>query len=84
MILRSLRAGLRAGIPEPDLRQLFTAAQGYDGKSPDADLEVKLAAVDWNTAQTLLFVGRLISTKGIHAVVTALPLLLERILQRSR
>jgi glycosyltransferase involved in cell wall biosynthesis len=75
----ALRAGLREAIPEPELRQLFTAAQGYDGKAPDADLEAKLATVDWETAPTLLFVGRLISTKGVHAVITALPLLLERI-----
>ncbi|HEX6068883.1 MAG TPA: glycosyltransferase [Longimicrobiaceae bacterium] len=73
-----MRAGLRAGIAEAELRRLFAEAQRYDGKAPDADLESKLAAVDWDTARTLLFVGRLISTKGVHAVITALPLLLER------
>jgi glycosyltransferase involved in cell wall biosynthesis len=50
----------------------------YDEKLPDADLEEKLAGVDWERDPVLLYVGRLISTKGVHAVITALPLLLEQ------
>jgi glycosyltransferase involved in cell wall biosynthesis len=67
-----------AGMPLPAMREAFAAAHRYDDKAPDADLEQKLAAVDWEHDPVLLFVGRLISTKGVHAVIAALPLLLEQ------
>jgi glycosyltransferase involved in cell wall biosynthesis len=76
---RRLREGVREGIDEPTLRGLFASIQDYDGKRPDADLEEKLEAVDWEHDRILLFVGRLISTKGVHGVVAALPFLLERV-----
>ncbi|HEU0016079.1 MAG TPA: glycosyltransferase, partial [Longimicrobium sp.] len=60
------------------LEAALTAARGYDGKLPDADVEARLDAVPWETAPTLLYVGRLISAKGVQEVVAALPLLLER------
>jgi len=50
----------------------------YEEKSPDADVEEKLAAIDWERDPVLLYVGRLISTKGVHGVIAALPLLLEQ------
>jgi glycosyltransferase involved in cell wall biosynthesis len=75
----AMLARLHGGMGVDELRGAFAAAQGYDGKAPDVDVEEKLQAVRWESDPTLLFVGRLISTKGIHGVVAALPLLLERI-----
>ena len=69
-------ARLRGGLEVAELEEVFAGAQGYDGKAPDADVEAKLEAVRWESDPTLLFVGRLISTKGIQGVVAALPLLL--------
>jgi glycosyltransferase involved in cell wall biosynthesis len=75
----ALLARLRGGLPVEELGEIFAATrEAYDGKSPDEAVEAKLAAVDWDRDPTLLFVGRLISTKGIHGVVAALPLLLRR------
>ena len=48
----------------------------YETKAPDADLEEKLQQVDWEHDAILLFVGRLISAKGIQSGLAALPLLL--------
>jgi glycosyltransferase involved in cell wall biosynthesis len=62
---------------EPELVSALNAARGFPDKTPDADLEEKLDAVRWSSDPTLLFVGRLISTKGIHGVVAALPFLLR-------
>jgi glycosyltransferase involved in cell wall biosynthesis len=73
----SMRAGLRGAQGEAELLAAMAPAREYDGKLPDADLEQKLERVDWERDATLLFVGRLISTKGIHGVVAALPLLLH-------
>jgi glycosyltransferase involved in cell wall biosynthesis len=70
---------LKGEMTNDELIQALAAGRGYDDKAPDADLEAKLAAVDWAHDPVLLFVGRLISTKGIHGVIAALPPLLERL-----
>ena len=74
---RRLWEGLLPEMAEAELTALFDSVRDYDAKAPDADLEQKLDAVDWEREKVLLFVGRLISTKGIHAVIMALPFLLE-------
>lgn len=71
-------ARLRGDMDAAELRGAFAPAQEYDGKTPDAELEGRLDAVRWESDATLLYVGRLISTKGIQGIVAALPLLLER------
>ena len=71
-----VRSSLRPGTG-PSLAGLLRRGAGYNGKTPDADLEARLAAVDWERDETILFVGRLISAKGIQAIVAALPLILE-------
>ena len=63
----------------PELRALFAATSDYDPKAPDADLAEKLRAVSWEDEPILLFVGRLISAKGLQEILAALPLILERI-----
>jgi glycosyltransferase involved in cell wall biosynthesis len=75
----------RSRRPE-NIRRLAASLEGvprapageHDEKAPDAGVERKLAAIDWERDPVLLYVGRLISTKGVQAVVAALPLLLER------
>jgi glycosyltransferase involved in cell wall biosynthesis len=71
-------ARLRGDMDAAELRAAFAPAQRFDGKTPDAELEARLGAVSWEGDATLLYVGRLISTKGIQGIVAALPLLLER------
>ena len=66
-------------IDRGELERALAAARGYDGKLPDADVEARLDAVAWEREPTLLYVGRLISAKGVQEVVAALPLLLERV-----
>jgi glycosyltransferase involved in cell wall biosynthesis len=74
---RRLRERLHAGMSEAGLASVFAEARDYDGKTPDADLEAKLRAVDWLREPTLLYVGRLIASKGVQSVVAALPFLLR-------
>jgi glycosyltransferase involved in cell wall biosynthesis len=66
---------LRDDSTEEELHAAFAPAREFDGKAPDVDVESRLASVDWVRDRSLLFVGRLISTKGIHGVVAALPYL---------
>ncbi|MBW3570942.1 MAG: glycosyltransferase [Gemmatimonadetes bacterium] len=73
----ALRGRLRGDLRPEEMRELFAAADAaYEAKAPDADVEAKLDDVRWETDPTLLFVGRLISTKGIQGVIAALPLIL--------
>jgi glycosyltransferase involved in cell wall biosynthesis len=73
----NLRERVTGEMSLDELSALFAECSAYDGKSPDEDVEVKLASVDWLTAPTLLFTGRIISMKGIQSVIAALPLLVE-------
>ena len=57
------------------LRAALTSVQ-YDTKAPDTDLEEKLEQVDWEHDAIMLFVGRLISAKGVQSGLAALPFLL--------
>jgi len=54
-----------------------TASSSYNHKKPDADVEAKLDTLDWVNDKTFLFVGRLINSKGLQAVVGALPDILK-------
>ena len=73
----AMRARLRGDMQPEEMRALFAAEDGaYEAKAPDADVEARLDAVDWESEPTLLFVGRLISSKGIQSVIAALPLIL--------
>jgi glycosyltransferase involved in cell wall biosynthesis len=73
-----LRESLRADQSVDELLDAMDAVRTYDNKTPDADLEGRLEDVDWQSEPTLLYVGRLISTKGIQGVLAAMPLLLAR------
>jgi glycosyltransferase involved in cell wall biosynthesis len=70
---RALANALDAGASPGDA---YDAVGEFTAKYPDADVEAKLASIDWETDQVLAFVGRLIPAKGIHAVIAALPLIL--------
>lgn len=61
-----------------DTTALRTVLSGvkYETKAPDEDVEEKLQQVDWEHDAVMLFVGRLISAKGIQSGLAALPLLL--------
>ncbi len=74
----SFLAALENARTLDDLRVAIAPAARYDDKRPDELAERKLAEIDWPSASTLLFVGRLIAWKGIQSLIAALPLVLER------
>lgn len=78
-LTKQLRARLASGACGDELNLALNAAAEYDGKAPDADVEAKLAAIEWESEQVLLFTGRIISMKGIQSVIAALPMLLDRV-----
>jgi glycosyltransferase involved in cell wall biosynthesis len=73
--LATMLEAVAAAEDTEQLRAALTSIQ-YDTKAPDADLEEKLEQVDWEHDAIMLFVGRLISAKGVQSGLAALPFLL--------
>ncbi|CAN5165021.1 hypothetical protein BH09GEM1_BH09GEM1_22920 [soil metagenome] len=61
---------------DADALRLALTSIKYGMKSPDEDVEEKLQQIDWEHDAVLLFVGRLISAKGVQSGLAALPLIL--------
>ena len=61
-----------------DANLIAALAADYPRSAPDADVEEKLRAVDWDEARTVVYVGRLIAAKGPPALVMASPLVAAR------
>ena len=73
--LPEMLSRLREARDTNALRDAFTSIK-YDMKAPDEDVEEKLQQVDWEHDAVLLYVGRLISAKGVQSGLAALPLIL--------
>ena len=71
-----LRRRLDSDIGRQALLAALAEARDYDGKLPDAGVEAKLECVDWQGDEILLFVGRLIASKGPQNIIAALPRIL--------
>ncbi|MFX0093422.1 MAG: glycosyltransferase [Candidatus Hodarchaeota archaeon] len=62
-----------------DLIEIIEEFSNYELKFPDEAFEEwLLGEIPWNSAKILLFVGRLILTKGFHLILAALPLILSQ------
>ena len=66
---------VRAAGDSASLRTALSNVK-YETKAPDEDVEEKLQQVDWEHDAILLYVGRLISAKGVQSGLAALPLIL--------
>ncbi len=66
-----------------DARDYFAKVSQYGTKLPDEHLSQKLRQVAWETDVIMLFVGRLIVSKGIHSIIAVLPEIFARV-PRSR
>ncbi len=70
---RRLAERLDTNIGCKALLAVLAEVRDYNEKLPDAGAEAKLASVDWDRDEILLFVGRLIASKGPQNIVAALP-----------
>ena len=70
--LTTMLGRAHAATSPAEMRAAFTSIQ-YDTKAPDADIEDKLSQLDWEHDAVLLYVGRLISAKGVQSGLAALP-----------
>lgn len=70
---RSLTDSLSDALSDEQLIAALHASADYTSSAPDAGLEERLRALDWEDAPVVLYVGRLIAEKGFPAAVVAFP-----------
>ncbi len=68
-----MQTELTADISKQKLLELITASSSYNAKSTDEIAEGKLQMIDWANDKIILFVGRIIASKGLHSIVASLP-----------
>jgi glycosyltransferase involved in cell wall biosynthesis len=73
-----LEAELFPGIDKSELKEIIGRNSNYNPKHTDHDVEGRLRSVDWQNDDILLFVGRLIASKGIQQLIAALPFIFEK------
>jgi len=71
--LQNMLNKLKADISKQELINIINDSGSYNAKLTDDNAEEKLQLVDWEKEKVILFVGRLIASKGLHSVITALP-----------
>ena len=72
------QSNLHEDLTKDELTSLIKEYNRYTPKAIDIDIIEKLEKIDWKKDKTLLFVGRFIANKGLHALVTSLPFVLEK------
>jgi glycosyltransferase involved in cell wall biosynthesis len=73
--LPEMMEAVRSASDSASLRAALSNVK-YETKAPDEDIEEKLQQIDWEHDAILLYVGRLISAKGVQSGLAALPLIL--------
>jgi len=73
--LNNLRRNLSSDLQLNELSKIISSTTDYQLKHPDVDVEGKLKKIDWTHEKVILFVGRLIASKGIQSVIATLPLI---------
>lgn len=72
-----MRDNLYDNIGKEELKTLIHSTSDYNGKLTDFNVEDRLQSIDWENEKLLLFVGRIISGKGFHSILAALPEILK-------
>ncbi len=70
---------LHDGLSKEEVRELLVASADYLKLAPDADAEAKLQRIDWDRGGVVAYVGNLIGFKGVPALMTAFPVVLQSI-----
>lgn len=73
-----LRNKLRSDLDLKELSEIISSAADYNTKNPDVFVETKLKNIDWVRDKIILFVGRLMTGKGIQSAIASLPLILDQ------
>lgn len=67
---------LSDNVDHQSLQEMLNRSRDYDVKLPDEDVGQKLSSINWHRDKIILFVGRLIASKGLQSIIAALPQIL--------
>jgi glycosyltransferase involved in cell wall biosynthesis len=73
-----LKDAVTEGATFEGLASAIGVSGDYPQRRPDADIEDKLGSVDWAEAPVVGYVGRVLGHKGVHALLAAFPLVLQK------
>jgi glycosyltransferase involved in cell wall biosynthesis len=73
----SLAQHLRDDLSIEEVREILAASGAYLKQRPDADAEAKLDRIDWDHDEVVSYVGKLMGFKGLQALLTAFPVVLQ-------
>ncbi len=65
-------------MTQSELMNAIRENSDYNPKNTDRDAEEALSAINWHQDRVILYVGRLISGKGIHLILAALPFIFQK------
>jgi glycosyltransferase involved in cell wall biosynthesis len=68
---------LRDDLSIERVREVLAASAAYLKQRPDADAEAKLERIDWDRDGVVAYVGMLMGFKGVQALLTAFPVVLQ-------
>ncbi len=72
-------AKVRAQSNGEEIKELIAGYRDkFNSWAPDADAAMKLAELDWDRQKIILYYGKYLWTKGIHLLIAALPLILQK------
>ena len=71
-----MREKIKSDLELKELSNIISSTTDYQMKYPD--VEAKLKNIDWTNDKIILFVGRLITGKGIQSIIAALPLIFQK------
>ncbi len=70
---------LQAKSSTEEIRDLIAGCRDhFDAWAPDEDAAGNLGGVDWDREKIVLYYGKYLWTKGIHLLIAALPLVLQK------
>lgn len=69
----AMNAALEDSMALDELLSAFRAGGEYAPKLPDADLEQRLDALDWERDDVITFVGKITGYKGVASIIAAFP-----------
>ena len=78
ILKKKLFENLTPSLSKESYYKLLEQCSTYRKKTPDSTFTQELSEVAWDRERIALFVGRLISEKGIQSILAALPFVLEK------
>jgi len=73
-----LISGLKPNIQKHELIELIDQTNKYTAKNTDENLENALKSINWGNDKLIFFVGRIISSKGLHSIFAAMPYIFHK------